>query len=528
MPLSLESIKKRKFALAAVVSATLMAGCGGEGDGEGDDEYNESSTPVISIADKSVKEGDSGENIIEIDLSLSATPSKDVTFKYELASGTAESGTDFKDDSRSITIRSGVRRYAFEVKTLGDTAYEEDEWFEVHIVSAQNAEISTRGSKAKIELQNDDEMPTVYFISAEQLVAETVGSANATLAIDSASGFDTEIDLAVSGTAQRGDDYTLDGPLQVKIPAGELSKTIPLSIIADAIPEGGETVIFKIDQLRNSILPDDRSNLDKDHTLTIAGDVALNDTGVTTFSDGSYSTGIHYEPASAPMQDASVGRDVTDKQPTDGHAGFSFTKLDRNGNPLSPSATDWSCVRDNVTGLVWEEKQETFTPPMAGESSWRAQSYTYTWFQPDETVNGGFVGDENAKHRWDKENPVGITCAYKEQEDRRHDTRCNTETYINDMNLIGVCGFDDWRLPRVDEMRSIYTYQSDTDASIPDPTFFAHTEAEVNNAYLSGTPSADNDASAWCVDSASGDVRLCQKRIKQHIRAVRSEEEDSQ
>ncbi len=522
MPLMLKSIKKRKFLLAAAISATLLAGCGGGGE-DGEDGGGDSSTPVISLSDKSVKEGDSGETVIGIDLSFSSTPSKDVTLEYELVSGTAEAGSDFKEETRSITIRSGIRRHTFEIKAMGDTTYEDSEWFEVRINSATNADVSTRGGKAKVELTNDDDMPVVYFSASEQLVAETVGSADVIIAMDGPSGFDTEIDLAVSGTAQAGDDYVLDGSLQVVIPAGQVSHTIPVDIIADAIPEGGETVIFEVNQLSNGILPDDRSELSEKHTLTIAGDVALNDTGVTTFSDGSYSHGIAYEPASAPMQDASVGRDVTSPQGVDGHAGFSFTKIDENGNPLSPSAASWSCVRDNVTGLVWEEKHVTTSPPSPTLYEWRAQNYTYTWFEEDDTNNGGSVGFEH-NQRINAQDPVGDYCSYWADPARQHTMNCNTDSYIDEMNHRGVCGFDDWRIPAIGEMRSIYVYQSDTDASIPDPMFFNHTESGAGQAYWSSTPSADNDASSWCVNSATGDIQLCQKGIQQHIRAVRSAE----
>lgn len=51
------------------------------------------------------------------------------------------------------------------------------------------------------------------------------------------------------------------------------------------------------------------------------------------------------------------GLSVNNNDDSDGHAGFSFTKLDANGNELLANATDWSCVKDNVTGLIWEVKQ---------------------------------------------------------------------------------------------------------------------------------------------------------------------------
>ncbi|MDU9048045.1 MAG: DUF1566 domain-containing protein [Candidatus Electrothrix sp. Rat3] len=69
-------------------------------------------------------------------------------------------------------------------------------------------------------------------------------------------------------------------------------------------------------------------------------------------------TGIIATVGSTGEDDASYGRDsdpatnIND----DGHAGFSFTKLAANGTELAADALSWACVKDNVTGLVWEAK----------------------------------------------------------------------------------------------------------------------------------------------------------------------------
>lgn len=70
----------------------------------------------------------------------------------------------------------------------------------------------------------------------------------------------------------------------------------------------------------------------------------LNDTGIT--SRAGTSTG----------QDVDYGRDANPNlQKTGGGlAGFDFTKLNSSGTALLASATSWTCVKDNVTGLTWE------------------------------------------------------------------------------------------------------------------------------------------------------------------------------
>jgi len=77
------------------------------------------------------------------------------------------------------------------------------------------------------------------------------------------------------------------------------------------------------------------------------------DTNTTKISDGEVSESGDSVPGG---QDAVYGRDADNKDDTDGEAGFSFSKLDQDGNELAFSAVDWSCVRDNVTGLVWRKE----------------------------------------------------------------------------------------------------------------------------------------------------------------------------
>jgi len=104
----------------------------------------------------------------------------------------------------------------------------------------------------------------------------------------------------------------------------------------------------------------------------------LNGTGLDWWADDQ-SVHLTSEPADYPGQDASYGRDVTQDNDADGHAGFSFTKLDSDGSVLPANAVNRSCVRDNVTGLVWEVK--------SNDGGLRDRSWTYSWYNPDVSTN---------------------------------------------------------------------------------------------------------------------------------------------
>ena len=111
-------------------------------------------------------------------------------------------------------------------------------------------------------------------------------------------------------------------------------------------------------------------------------------------------------------QDGEFGRDATAHGPANGHAGFSFVKLDAAGKRLPPDAASWPCVLDKVTGLVWENKTH--------DGGLHDGSAVFTHLgngQPDDA--SGHVAAVNAE---------------------------------------GLCGAHDWRLPNRREMEGLLDY----------------------------------------------------------------------
>ncbi|WYD80942.1 MAG: hypothetical protein V8K32_00820 [Candidatus Electrothrix gigas] len=125
----------------------------------------------------------------------------------------------------------------------------------------------------------------------------------------------------------------------------------------------------------------------------------LNDTGITY--SGNYKSGNNTAciASSTPdgdnvvaAQDCSHGRDATHNNDSDGDAGFSYTKLDSNGVPLVDQRADyatmpWACVKDNVTGLIWEVKTD--------DGGLHDKDDSYNWYNTDPTINGGEDGYAN-------------------------------------------------------------------------------------------------------------------------------------
>jgi hypothetical protein len=216
----------------------------------------------------------------------------------------------------------------------------------------------------------------------------------------------------------------------------------------------------------------------------------LNDTGIDWCADRRTS-GVACPVVDFPGQDAESGRDVAQDNDADGHAGFAFTKLDANGKALPASATTWFCVRDNVTGLIWEGKTE--------DGGLRDKDWTYSWYNPDPARNGGFAGYEHYTNNcWDK-------------------ARCDTDKFVADVNQAGLCGAGDWRLPTVEELRSIVDHSRYNPAI--DNAWFP---AIGYDRYWSSSPHAGNATYAsYVYFYGHGYDGLLQKAIAQHVRLVR-------
>ena len=222
------------------------------------------------------------------------------------------------------------------------------------------------------------------------------------------------------------------------------------------------------------------------------------------------------------QQDAFFGRDAQAKAGTlskvgGGMVGFDFTKIGASGKALAKqgetwsdtgteaASTQWDCVRDNVTGLVWEVKRNDVT-------HLRHMGHGYAWYNPDSTTNGGAVGYETPLLDTNGNAVNAPTC-----EGVADVNKCNTQSYVTAVNTVGLCGKTDWRLPNVDELRNL-AHTGRTNPVI-DTDYFPNTSTDW---MWSSSPSANYSGSAWFVYFSSGDGSINTKYLAYRVRLVRS------
>ena len=233
----------------------------------------------------------------------------------------------------------------------------------------------------------------------------------------------------------------------------------------------------------------------------------LNDTGMYyagNYADTSSSTHSVSDDCSSNInaddahQDCHFGRDVTHNYSSDGKYGFSFTKLDSDGNDLAASANSWSCVRDNVTGLVWEVK---------ATSGDRDKDTEYNW--------GGLTA---------------IGRDHDSREGEYYDDWSALVDAANAENVTGLCGFTDWRVPNFQELFSIVYLgrtQSDFGKEPPlDTDYFPNAYNDSGNAlgsYWTAAPISDDADYALYINFINYSVGGKLRSGLAHVRLVRSE-----
>jgi hypothetical protein len=225
------------------------------------------------------------------------------------------------------------------------------------------------------------------------------------------------------------------------------------------------------------------------HDVLTSSTGKLNDTGITTCSNETQND-LPCPVSDYPNQDAQSGRDVTNNDDSDGHAGFSFTKISSTGASLPASATNWNCVKDNVTGLMWEVKTT--------DGGLHDKNQTYTWYEPDNTKNGGGAGTQN-----------GGSC---------QGSQCDTNAYVKAVNSVGYCGYKDWRMPTNQELTSIVD-MSRVGPAI-DINYFSNTGTGTG-LYWSSSPYASPSYNAWYVGFYYGSSSIDNKGNLGFVRLVR-------
>lgn len=174
----------------------------------------------------------------------------------------------------------------------------------------------------------------------------------------------------------------------------------------------------------------------------------------------------------------------------------SYSKLDINGMILADSATSWVMVRDNVTGLVWEVKQNM--DDTVNNANPHDADNAYIWYNSNPDTNGGNAGN--------------------------YGSGANTENFVKALNNALFGGYSDWRLPSIKELTEL----ANRDAVSPciNQNYFPNTKSSSqwtdsfdywsSDTYVWGT------SRAWALNFSYGSGNQTDKSTaSRFVRAVR-------
>ena len=115
---------------------------------------NDDGTPMLSIDDVSVSEGNSGSVTANFTISLSIASGQEINVDYQTSDGTAIAGSDYQSTSGTASFSPGTTTQIISVIVDGDFVDEDDETFFIDLSNASNAAIVDNQGQGTI--LNDD------------------------------------------------------------------------------------------------------------------------------------------------------------------------------------------------------------------------------------------------------------------------------------------------------------------------------------------------------------------------------------
>jgi len=479
-----------------------------------------------------------GDGVVSVNYSVTnSNPTLSPVLATKGEADDVSSPADFigVDGTLTFDANSDDTQY-ISVTIVNDAVYEAEEQFLVTLTQSKGANI--QNATGIVSIVNDDPAPTASIglvnpTDSKQLSEESEIKVPIKISLDKASEVDVVVGISRSvenstseetgvTAAYRIDYILLDenvvmqtASANVTIPAGESEKVFEFQAVDDGLKENEESVAFELvavldvktvggNSLDFSILDDDALPADK------IARIPLNDTGVRGKFAGNivddpendvdgYAAMTEEERAKEieirraefeAQMDHSFGLDTVNQNESGTNLpGFNFSKLKFNeltetldviaDNVLPEIKGDgtrsipWDCVKDNVTGLIWEVKTD-------GNIGLRASGRDIHWHDPDYSTNGGVPG------------VIGdYQCAATEL------SSCNTSFYAADINEAELCGLKGWRVPTIDELRSLVDYSSSS--TVFDDAYFAGDRTGAST-YWSSTTFAPDPSQVWTLN----------------------------
>jgi subtilisin family serine protease/Ca2+-binding RTX toxin-like protein len=163
-------------------------------------------------------------------------------------SGTATNGTDYTTIPTTVTFAAGSSTALVNLNVIDDTLVEGAETATLTVLSGTGYTVGTSASAIVNIADNDPPQVSVVATdanAAETLLGTTPNPGQYTLTRTGPTTSSLTVNVALSGTATNGTDYTII-PTTVTFAAGSSTAVVNLSVTDDTLVEGTETAILTV------------------------------------------------------------------------------------------------------------------------------------------------------------------------------------------------------------------------------------------------------------------------------------------
>jgi hypothetical protein len=210
--------------------------------------------PGVSIADRTVVEGNTGVVNAVFTVTLTESAGHNVVMNYATSNGTAAAGADYTTTSGQLTIPAGATSGTITVPVVGEAVTELDETFLVTL-SGLTGGVLTRG-QATGTITNDD--ATTINVSDVTVTEGNSGSLSAvlTVSLSAPSSQTVTVNYATAdGTAVAPSDYS-PVSLPLSFAPGVTSLDLAVAIFGDTRDEINETLTVVLSAPVNVVIGD--------------------------------------------------------------------------------------------------------------------------------------------------------------------------------------------------------------------------------------------------------------------------------
>lgn len=211
-------------------------------------------TSMLSIGDVTVTEGNGGSVQAVFTVTASTHSDRTISVNYATADGTAKvADNDYMSTSGALSFAPGQTSKTVSVTVLGDLLDELDETFTVTLSSPGNAGISDGTGLGTITDDDTSQLSIASVLVVEGNSGTSVASFVVSLSLMNDRDVMVQYQTADGTATVANNDYqSASGTLT--IPAGSLSGTIQVTIVADQSAESNETMFVNLSSPVNATI----------------------------------------------------------------------------------------------------------------------------------------------------------------------------------------------------------------------------------------------------------------------------------